>query len=90
MELNLKDRQKLTKVTARKYRTAKKQEKTKILDTFIGQTNYGRKYAIHILANEGKARIAGKKLYAKITHGLLFSYDFHTNHSYQSDLPFTF
>ena len=51
MELNLKDRQKLTRVTARNYRTAKKREKTKILDTFIAQTNYGRKYAIHILAN---------------------------------------
>ena len=68
MELNLKDKQKLTKVTARKYRTAKKREKTKILDTFIGQTNYGRKYAIHILANEGKAKFAGKKLKAKVTH----------------------
>ena len=68
MELDLKERQKLTKVTARKYRTAKKREKTKILDTFIGQTNYGRKYAIHILANEGKARIVGKKLKAKVAH----------------------
>jgi len=68
MELNLKDRQKLTKVTARKYRTAKKREKTKILDTFIGQTNYGRKYAIHILANEGKVKFTGKKLKAKVAH----------------------
>ena len=68
MELNLKDRQKLTKVTARKYRTAKKREKTKILDTFIGQTNYGRKYAIHILANEGKVKLTEKKLKVEITH----------------------
>jgi len=68
MELNLKERQKLTAITARKYRTAKKKEKTKILDTFIGQTKYDRKYAIHILANEGKIKSAGKRLRIKITH----------------------
>jgi hypothetical protein len=61
MELNLKDRQKLTAVTARKYRTAKKSEKTKILFTFVEQTEYNRKYAIYILANEGKAKPAGKR-----------------------------
>jgi hypothetical protein len=68
MELNLKDRQKLTRVTAKKYRLSTKKEKSKILDTFIGQTGYGRKYAIHILANEGKAKAAGKRLKAVITH----------------------
>jgi len=68
MELTLKERQKLTKVTSKKYRVAKKKDKTKILDTFIEQTGYGRKYAIHILANEGKARTVGKKLKAEITH----------------------
>jgi len=70
MELNLKERQKLTKITAKKYRTAKKQEKTKILDTFIEQTKYGRKYAIHLLANEGKVKLVRKKLKAVITHGV--------------------
>ena len=70
MELSLKDRQKLTRVTARKYRTAKKREKTKILDTFIEQTNYGRKYAIHILANEGKVKLVRKKLKVVVTHGV--------------------
>jgi hypothetical protein len=34
MELNLKDRQKLTAVTAKKYRIAKKSEKARILFTF--------------------------------------------------------
>jgi hypothetical protein len=67
MELNLKDRQKLTTLTARKYRTAKKSEKTKILFTFIEQTGYNRKYTIHILANEGKSRTIEKGLKAKIT-----------------------
>jgi len=68
MELTLKERQKLTKITAKKYRAAKKSEKTKILFTFIEQTKYNRKYAIHILSNEGRERHIGKRLKAKITH----------------------
>jgi len=68
MELSLKDRQKLTKVTAKKYRLSAKKEKSRILDTFIGQTGYGRKYAIHILANEGKVKFAGKRLKVIINH----------------------
>ena len=68
MELTLKERQKLTRITAKKYQTAKKKDKTKILDTFIEQTKYGRKYAIHILANEGKVKPLGKKVRLKTTH----------------------
>jgi transposase InsO family protein len=68
MELGLKDRKKLTKVTAKKYRLSAKKEKSKILDTFTGQTGYGRKYAIHLLANEGKEKYAGKKLKVVVTH----------------------
>jgi len=64
----LKDRKKLTAVTARKYRTAEKRKKTQILDTFIGQTGFNRKYAIHILANESKIKPVGKKVRVKITH----------------------
>ena len=68
MELTLKERQKLTRITARKYRTARKGEKTKILDTFTEQTGYDRKYAIHILANEGTVKAAGKHIRLKVTH----------------------
>jgi hypothetical protein len=68
MELSLKERQKLTRITAKKYRLSTRREKTKILDTFIEQTGYGRKYAIHILANEGKVKWAEKKLKVKIGH----------------------
>jgi len=69
MELNLKDRKKLIGVTAAKYQKAVKREKSKILDTFISQTGYGRKYAIHILANEGKVRYTAKKnLKARAVH----------------------
>jgi len=68
MELNLKERQKLTKITAKKYRVARKKEKTKILDTFIEQTKYGRKYAIHILANEGIEILSTKKVKVIIAH----------------------
>ena len=69
MELTLKDRRKLTGVTAREYRKAAKREKTRILDTFIAQTGYGRKYAIHILANEGKTKQVEKGVRLKATHG---------------------
>jgi hypothetical protein len=68
MELTLKERQKLTRITAKKYRKAPKKEKTTILDTFTSQTGYGRKYAIHILANEGTVKSAGKRLRLKVTH----------------------
>jgi hypothetical protein len=68
MELDLKARQKLTAITAKKYRAAKKGGKTKILDTFIFQTNYNRKYAIHLLANEGKVKPLKKQVRAKVTH----------------------
>jgi hypothetical protein len=69
MELTLKERQKLTEITAKKYRTANKKDKTKILDTFISQTAYGRKYAIHILANEGLLKPLRKKVKLKAAHG---------------------
>ncbi|MDR0472192.1 MAG: hypothetical protein LBH43_00730 [Treponema sp.] len=67
MELNLKGRQKLTAVTARKYRTAKKSEKTKTLFAFTGQTGYNRKHATRILANEGKIKTVKKELEAETT-----------------------
>ena len=63
----MKERQKLTAVTAKKYRSARK-KKSRILDTFTGQTKYDRKYAIHILRSEGKIKPAGKRVRAKITH----------------------
>ena len=56
MELTLKERKKLTRLTSRKYRKVGKREKTAILNTFISQTGYERKYAIHLLANEDIAR----------------------------------
>ena len=68
MELTLKERQKLTRITARKYRKATRQEKTKILKVFTDQTNYNRKYAIHLLANEGKLKSAGTPVKLKATH----------------------
>jgi hypothetical protein len=68
MELTLKERKNLTKVTAKKYRSLGKKGKTNMLDTFVEQTGYGRKYAIHILSNEGKTKYAGKKLKAVVTH----------------------
>jgi transposase InsO family protein len=69
MELNLKDRKKLTQVTAKRYQKAKRQEKSKILDTFTGQTGYERKYAIHLLANEGKTKYIGRNVKAQTVQG---------------------
>jgi len=69
MELNLKEKQKLTRITAKKYQRANKKDKTKILDTFIGQTGYVRKYAIHILANEGKVKYERNRVRLKAAHG---------------------
>jgi transposase InsO family protein len=44
-------------------------EKTAILDTFVAQTGYGRKYAIHLLANEGLVKRAGKRVRLKAAAG---------------------
>ena len=69
MELNLKEKQKLTRITAKKYQWANKKDKTKILDTFIGQTGYVRKYAAHIFANEGKVKYERNRVRLKAAHG---------------------
>ena len=70
MELTLKERQKLTRITAKNYCKATKREKSKILDTFIAQTNYGRKYAIHVLANEGKVKPASLRVRLTTSHSV--------------------
>ena len=57
MELDMKMRQKLTETTAKRYCTASKKEKTNILDQFIANTGYNRKYAIHLLANTASVKI---------------------------------
>jgi transposase InsO family protein len=69
MELTLKERQKLTWITAKKYRNATRGEKTRILDTFIDQTGYDRKYAIHILVNEGVSRLVKGNIRLKAAQG---------------------
>ena len=69
MELNLREKQKLAKITAKKYQRAGKKGKTAILDTFIEQTGYARKYAIHILANEGKVQYQRNRVRLKAAHG---------------------
>jgi hypothetical protein len=54
MGLPLSVKQALTGELAPRYRTAGKTEKTKILDGFIRQTGYNRKYALHLLTHWGK------------------------------------
>ena len=59
MGLDMKTKKKLTEETAKRYCTASKKNKTKILDEFIATTGYNRKYAIHVLKNSA---------YVKVTH----------------------
>jgi hypothetical protein len=72
MELSMKEKKSVTRVTAPRYRRAKKAEKTVILDEYLENTGYNRKYAIHLLANEGlvkHCRIDGKPVKLAVTHG---------------------
>ena len=59
MGLDMKTKKKLSEETAKRYCTAAKKQKTKILDEFIATTGYNRKYAIHVLKNSA---------YVKVTH----------------------
>ena len=59
MGLDMKTKKKLSEETAKRYCTAAKKQKTKILDEFIATTGYNLKYAIHLLKNTA---------YIKITH----------------------
>ena len=59
MGLDMKTKKKLSEETAKRYCTAGKKQKTKIIDEFIATTGYNRKYAIHILKNTA---------YVKVTH----------------------
>jgi transposase InsO family protein len=68
MELTLQERKKLTRLTARKYQKCGKREKTAVLNTFISQTGYERKYAIHLLANEGKVTFTHRAARFKAAH----------------------
>jgi hypothetical protein len=54
MGLSLSVKQALTGELAPHYRTAGKKEKTALLDQFVRQTGYNRKYALHLLAHWGK------------------------------------
>ena len=59
MGLDMKTKKKLSEETAKRYCTASKKNKTKIIDEFIATTGYNRKYAIHVLKNSA---------YVKVTH----------------------
>ncbi|GHV89440.1 integrase [Spirochaetia bacterium] len=50
----MKTRGALANETAKRYRMAGRKQKTKILDEFVENTGYCRKYALHILANWDK------------------------------------
>ena len=56
MGLDMKTRKKLTEETAKRYCTAGKKQKSKIIDEFTATTGYNRKYAIHILKNSARIK----------------------------------
>ena len=56
MGLTMQEKKKLTVETAKKYCTARKKKKGMILDVFISQTGYNRKYAIYVLGKTAEVR----------------------------------
>ena len=57
MGLTMQEKKKLTVETAKKYCAAGKKEKGTILNVFISQTGYNRKYAIYVLGRTAEIRI---------------------------------
>ncbi|MBF0607573.1 MAG: hypothetical protein HQL61_08510 [Magnetococcales bacterium] len=62
MSLKMKERQAITKVLAKRYKTANKKQKKVILNEFIDLTEYGRCYASYLLRTHGKQTISSKAL----------------------------
>jgi len=63
MRLTMKEKKSLTNQVASRYRGASKEEKRKILDEFVSNTAYNRKYAITVLNGWGRqitTKIDGK------------------------------
>jgi hypothetical protein len=54
MRLEMKEIKKITAVVSKRYRTADRKGKTKILDEFTATTGYNRKYAVRVLKNAGR------------------------------------
>jgi hypothetical protein len=72
MGMTMSAKKELTTEKARQYRKAKTcEDKGKILDAFIADTGYHRKYAISILNGEGKEKLlaaGGKPVKARVSH----------------------
>lgn len=57
MRLTMKERKSVVRVTARRYRSARKKRKNEILDEFIQTTGYNRCYASYLLRNHGRVMV---------------------------------
>ena len=55
-ELDMATRKKLTATKSKRYQKANKKQKTIMLNEFLEETGFTRKYAIHLLANWGKTK----------------------------------
>ncbi|GHV45114.1 hypothetical protein AGMMS49546_30230 [Spirochaetia bacterium] len=71
MGLTMQERRALTRTVAVRYRKSTKTGKHQILDEFCQSTGYHRKYAISLLAHEGKQqllRVGAKTVMAQARH----------------------
>jgi hypothetical protein len=57
MRLSMKTRKELTDVRASAYRASSYQDKKRLLDVFVEETGYSRKYASHLLSRWGLSQI---------------------------------
>ena len=55
-ELDMATRKKLTAAKSKRYQNANKKQQTIMLDEFVAETGFNRKYAVHLLANWGKTK----------------------------------
>jgi hypothetical protein len=66
MGLTMKERRALARESAQKYRSASKKQKGALLEVFIEQTHYSRRYASWLLRNWGRkvfAWISGESIW---------------------------
>ena len=72
MGLSMQEKKALTREVCKRYQKAEKKEKTEVLNEFVKNTGYHRKYALHILANWGKittVNLDGKAVTLKAAAG---------------------
>lgn len=66
----MKEKKWVADMSARRYRQARKKEKTVILNEFVQVTGYGRSYARLVLRNQGRVvQVKGRRINTKTAAG---------------------